>query len=297
MGDIDRGGVFAQLYGTIALLDADERARVKGMVVNKFRGDRAILEPGLKTLEELCGVPVAGVVPYLHVDIDDEDSLTERFYRPAAKGLIDVAVIRLPYISNFTDFAPFERQMSVSLRYAERGELGRPDMIILPGTKSTIADLIWLRESGLEAESCRRPIPARWCSASAVPDSGTTSPSGWFGTTKSAAWASLMDTVFRGERCKRRRRACSACARCSRPFPAWPTSYEIHMGAAESDGAHGRGQCLRQLYPRGFDAPNLRRLSGRCAAKGIDYNALEDGSAAYKERQYDLADAVRAGLT
>ena len=106
VGDIDRGGVFAQLYGTIALLDGEERRRVKGTIVNKFRGDRAILQPGLEQLERLCGVPVAGVVPYLHVDIDDEDSLTERFCRATARKLVDIAVIRLPRISNFTDFSP-----------------------------------------------------------------------------------------------------------------------------------------------------------------------------------------------
>ena len=109
VGDIDRGGVFAQLYGTVALQSEEDRRRIKGVVVNKFRGDRAILEPGLKTLEELCGVPVAGVVPYLHVDIDDEDSLSERFGRDKEPRLIDIAVIRLPRISNFTDFSPFER--------------------------------------------------------------------------------------------------------------------------------------------------------------------------------------------
>ena len=115
VGDIDRGGVFAQLYGTIALLEQDERARIKGTIVNKFRGDRAILESGLKTLEELCGVPVAGVIPYTHADIDDEDSLTERFNKSAERKLIDIAVIRLPRISNFTDFSPFERYGNVSL--------------------------------------------------------------------------------------------------------------------------------------------------------------------------------------
>ena len=101
-GDIDRGGVFAQLYGTVALLEPEERARVKGVIVNKFRGDRAILEPGLRMLEELCGVPVAGVVPYVHADIDDEDSLSGRFDREAVSKRIDIAVIRLPRISNFT---------------------------------------------------------------------------------------------------------------------------------------------------------------------------------------------------
>ena len=147
IGDIDRGGVFAQLYGTIALLEPDERTRVKGTIVNKFRGDRAILEPGLRQLEAICGVPVAGVVPYTTADIDDEDSLTERFSRDTARKLVDIAVIRLPKISNFTDFSPFERYENVSLRYVDHvGALGTPDMILLPGTKSTIADLRWLRE-------------------------------------------------------------------------------------------------------------------------------------------------------
>ena len=152
VGDIDRGGVFAQLYGTVALQSEEDRRRIKGVVVNKFRGDRAILEPGLKTLEELCGVPVAGVVPYLHVDIDDEDSLSERFGRDKETRRIDIAVIRLPRISNFSDFSPFERYENVSLRYVERArDLRAPDMIVIPGTKSTIADLYWLRQSGLEA--------------------------------------------------------------------------------------------------------------------------------------------------
>ena len=152
VGDIDRGGVFAQLYGTVALLEEDERRRIKGVVVNKFRGDRAILEPGLKTLEQLCGIPVAGVIPYAHLDIDDEDSLTERFDRSKERKLLDIAVIRVPRISNFTDFSPFEHYGNVSLRYVDQvSDLHQPDMILLPGTKSTIADLRWLRQSGLEA--------------------------------------------------------------------------------------------------------------------------------------------------
>ena len=120
VGDIDRGGVFAQLYGTVALLEPDERARIRGTIVNKFRGDKKILEPGLKTLEELCGVPVAGVVPYVHLDIDDEDSLSTRFDRGSERRAIDIAVVRLPRISNFTDVSPFERYENVSVRYIER---------------------------------------------------------------------------------------------------------------------------------------------------------------------------------
>lgn len=151
-GDIDRGGVFAQLYGTIALLEEQERKRIKGTIINKFRGDRMILEPGIKMLEELCGVPVAGVIPYLHLDIDDEDSLTERFQQGSGQKPIDIAVIKLPRISNFTDFSPFEQHPIVSLRYVTcLNELRQPDMIILPGTKSTISDLLWLRQNGLEA--------------------------------------------------------------------------------------------------------------------------------------------------
>ena len=164
VGDIDRGGVFAQLYGTVALLEEDERRRIKGVVVNKFRGDRAILEPGLKTLEQLCGIPVAGVIPYTHIDIDDEDSLTERFDRSKERKLLDIAVIRVPRISNFTDFSPFEHYENVSLRYVDQvSDLHQPDMILLPGTKSTIADLRWLRQSGLEAAILGKPpTPVRW---------------------------------------------------------------------------------------------------------------------------------------
>ena len=120
VGDIDRGGVFAQLYGTVALLEEKERRRVKGTVVNKFRGDRAILQPGIDMLEKLCGVPVAGVVPYLHVDIDDEDSLSTRFQRDDTRKAIDIAVVRLPRISNFTDISPLERFPNVSVRYVEK---------------------------------------------------------------------------------------------------------------------------------------------------------------------------------
>ena len=120
VGDIDRGGVFAQLYGTVALLEPEERARIKGTVVNKFRGDRAILEPGIRILEDLCQVPVAGVIPYVHVDVDDEDSLSERFSRGTERKLLDIAVIRLPRISNFTDFSPFEHYENVSLRYVDQ---------------------------------------------------------------------------------------------------------------------------------------------------------------------------------
>lgn len=152
VGDIDRGGVFAQLYGTIALLKEEERSMVKAMVINKFRGDVSLLSPGLDMLEKLTGKPVAGVIPYLPVNIEDEDSLAERLTRKTFGSVIDIAVIRLPRLSNFTDFAAFEATPGVGVRYVGRAsDLGNPDMVILPGTKSTISDLKWLRECGLEA--------------------------------------------------------------------------------------------------------------------------------------------------
>ncbi len=151
-GDIDRGGVFAHLAGTLMLLEEDERALVKGLVINKFRGDLEILKPGLTMIEELTKVPVAGVIPYMNLDLDDEDSLTERFDRKGGAGLVDIAVIRLPRISNFTDFNSLECVPGVDLRYVKTaGELKHPDLVILPGTKNTMEDLLWMRQNGMEA--------------------------------------------------------------------------------------------------------------------------------------------------
>jgi len=150
-GDIDRGGVFAQLYGTVALLEPDERARIKGLIINKFRGDVEILRPGLAMLEEKTHLPVLGVVPYLKVDIEDEDSLSERLDADKAVKPLDLAIVRLPHISNFTDFMPLEQHPLLGVRYVQNARtLGTPDLILLPGTKNTIDDLLWLRQSGLE---------------------------------------------------------------------------------------------------------------------------------------------------
>lgn len=157
VGDIDRGGVFAQLYGTVKLLTEEEQSRIKGLIINKFRGDASILDSGLAKITELTKIPVVGVLPYIKVDIDDEDSLSERLTKVAAQSFIDIAVIRLPRLSNFTDFAVFEQMNEVSVRYVDSVKnLGEPDMIIVPGTKSTIEDLLWLRQSGLEAWIMRK---------------------------------------------------------------------------------------------------------------------------------------------
>mgnify|MGYP004498162555 FL=1 len=151
VGDIDRGGVFAQLLGTLMLLEESEKERVKGLIINKFRGDKTILDPGVVMLEERGHVPVVGVVPYMELSIDDEDSLSSRFDR-REEGLIDIAVIRYPRISNFTDLSVLEQIEQVSVRYVDSvRDLHHPDMIVLPGSKNTMADLKWMRENGLEA--------------------------------------------------------------------------------------------------------------------------------------------------
>lgn len=154
VGDIDRGGVFAQLYGTMQLVTPEEKQRIKAMIINKFRGDPSLLDSGIKQIEALCHIPVAGVVPYMEIDIDDEDSLGEHLSRRSPAGdapEIEIAVIRFPRLSNFTDFSVFSCIPGVKLTYVSQvSALKTPDLMILPGTKNTIADLLWMRENGLE---------------------------------------------------------------------------------------------------------------------------------------------------
>lgn len=312
VGDIDRGGVFAQLYGTVALLEEDERDRIKGTIVNKFRGDRAILEPGLKTLEDLCGVPVAGVIPYTHVDIDDEDSLTERFDKSTERKLIDIAVIRLPRISNFTDFSPFERYGNVSLRYVDSvGDLHQPDMIILPGTKSTIADLRWLRQCGLEAAIHKAANAGTLvfgvCGGYQMLGRTVSDPEQVeaAGTTEILGMGLLeMDTIFLGEKVQTQTAGVfSGISGMLSDLNGMAYSgYEIHMGRSEEEMPALTGaDNVYGSYVHGiFDASGISDtiLKAICVKKGIDFDALETFNISeYKERQYDLlADAVRSGL-
>ena len=312
IGDIDRGGVFAQLFGTIALLEPDERARVKGTIINKFRGDRTILEPGLRQLEALCGVPVAGVVPYAPVDIDDEDSLSARFTKNTARKLLDIAVIRLPRISNFTDFSPFERYEGVSLRYIDRvSSLGAPDLILLPGTKSTIADLQWLRQSGLEAailkEAARGTLVFGVCGGNQMLGRSICDPDGveTAGETEIRGMGLLpVDTVFRGEKVQRQTRGVfsGVCGMLAGLNGLSYEGYEIHMGRSEKSlpPLIGSGSVYGSYVHGIFDAPGIADaiLTAICRMRSFDPAALGAFDVhAYKERQYDLlADTVRAGL-
>ncbi len=152
VGDIDRGGVFASLLGTLWLLKPEDRGLVKALVINKFRGDKSLLEPGLRFLEGKAGVPVAGVIPYFQdIHIAQEDSVAlEELKRGNESPQVDIAVIRLPHISNFDDFDPLAGEEGVRLRYVDSVEgMGGPDLTIIPGSKTTVADLDWLHGSGL----------------------------------------------------------------------------------------------------------------------------------------------------
>ena len=312
VGDIDRGGVFAQLYGTIALLEPQEQQRIKGTIVNKFRGDRAILQPGIDILEKICGVPVAGVIPYTHVDIDDEDSLSTRLHTGDGRKDIDIAVVKLPRISNFTDVSPLERFESVSVRYIERpDQLHQPDMILLPGTKSTIADLLWLRQSGLEAAICQQAargcIVFGICGGYQMLGASVRDPLGVeaAGVTEIKGMGLLpMDTVFQGEKVQQQT---------SGVFGEIPgalhslsgmkyTGYEIHMGRSRQQLAPlvNQGNVYGSYIHGIFDGAGIAQaiIGDLAARKGIDPGTLTVfDPERYKQEQYDkLADAVRGGL-
>ena len=159
VGDIDRGGVFAQLLGTLMLLEDDEKALVKGLVINKFRGDKTLLDPGIDMLTEKGGIPTVGVLPYTCLSLDDEDSLSERLENTPnidaginTLGKINIAVVRLPRISNFTDFSAFDPIKEVNVIYVTNpSEIEKADMVIIPGSKNTIGDMKWMRTKGIEA--------------------------------------------------------------------------------------------------------------------------------------------------
>ncbi|MBR2591128.1 MAG: cobyric acid synthase [Clostridia bacterium] len=308
VGDIDRGGVFAQLYGTIELLEAEERAMVKATVINKFRGDPAILAPGLEMLERLVKVPCAGVVPYITADIDDEDSLSERLGATASKE-IDIAVIRLPRISNFTDFSAFEHFAGVSLRYVrERAQFGNPDMVILPGSKSTIADLKWLRQSGLEGEILRFAAKGNpvfgICGGLQMLGMRISDPLGSEGGGSIEGMGLLpFETVFNAQ--KTRKQTTGTFAGVKGMFSSLNglcfKGYEIHMGQSGAgkdvlQSGNVYGSYIHGIFDEnGIAETIVRALYER---KGLSFSPDAPFDLhAYKESQYDqLAAAVRAAL-
>lgn len=149
VADIDKGGVFASIYGTVMLLSEDDRNRIKGIIINKFRGDKELLKPGIDMIEDLVHIPVIGIVPYMDINLDEEDGACDFNYKD--NGCIKISVIKLPRISNFTDFDGFKLEEDVSLNFITKPEkIGDSDMLIIPGSKNTIEDLRWLKKRGFE---------------------------------------------------------------------------------------------------------------------------------------------------
>ena len=315
VGDIDRGGVFAQLYGTVALLEPAERSRIVGTVVNKFRGDPEILRPGLAMLEEKTGVPVLGVVPYTRAQIDDEDSLAPALGETRVHKPVDVAVIRLPRISNFTDFTPLEYHPALGVRYvASLRELGSPDMVILPGTKSTMDDLMWLRQSGLEAAVMKlasggTPVLGV-CGGYQMLGEELSDPEGAErGGTMAGMGLLPCRTVFAPQKTRTRVTARVGAG----PFEgAALEGYEIHMGQTRGtaepfcvlgdgrpEGAV-RGNVFGSYLHGLFDSGELTERLGRwlLERKGLrPEEAAVESHRAFQERQFDiLADEVRRAL-
>lgn len=317
-GDIDRGGVFAQLYGTVELLEPEERNRIRGLIINKFRGDKTILDPGIEMLEEKCGIPVVGVAPYLDIQVEDEDSLTERFDRDQETGLIDIAVIRIPRISNFTDFNPLESIPGVSLRYVKHtSDLKNPDVIILPGTKNTMEDLRWLRESGMEAlilkVADRGTLIFGICGGYQMLGETLSDPHGVEAGGSMRGMGLLpMDTIFAEK--KTRTQVTGRFLDLDGDYETLSevefTGYEIHMGdsvrrnpakpcTSVRDGVTGKekteGTFTRNVcgtYVHGiFDKEEIALALIRAAGKkkGVDVSRMEGVDfASFKEQQYDI---------
>ena len=323
-GDIDRGGVFAQLLGTLMLLEDDERAMVKGLIVNKFRGDKTILDPGLDILRERSGIPIAGVIPYTMLDIDDEDSMSDRLSVRGAKEPVDIAVVRLPKVSNFTDFIALDAIEGVGVRYVSRpSDMGEPDLIILPGTKNTIADLKWLRESGVETVLLKRAAAGTpvvgICGGYQMLGQEVSDPHGveGGGTVRGVGLLPIR-TVFEPE--KHQVRSRGRIAQVEGPLAALSGAvvegYEIHMGTTElldgapvceleGEGAVNSDGCWKGnvygSYLHGiFDTKECATAlaSALFEAKGLDAgNVHAVDMKAYKEEQYDkLAQAMRDNM-
>jgi adenosylcobyric acid synthase len=331
VADIERGGVFAQLVGTWELLGAADRARVAGFIINKFRGDVSLLEPGLDFLHERTGVPVLGVLPYRpDLQIDQEDSLGLDATATAGDGEprpdeLDVAVARLPGLSNFTDFWPLARRAGVRVRYVERGaDLGHPDLVILPGTKTTVRDLAWLRRAGLAdrlialAAEASGPMILGLCGGFQMLGTRIDDPLGVESGEPSVAGLGLLDVTTRFTATKARHRVSGTVLASDAPL----VGYEIHMGetvrgpAAEPwcrltrlsdgetvlDGALGHGGRVIGTYVHGlfdsapFAAGFVNQLRARRGLPPLDDASARDHREVLGARYAGLADLLRNHL-
>ena len=317
-GDIDRGGVFAQLLGTMELLSDDERASVKGLIINKFRGDKSLLDSGIEMLEERVNVKVAGVLPFMRLKLDDEDSLSERF-DVNKRGAVDIAVIRLPRISNFTDFNIFEQSELISVRYiTSPGEISGADALIIPGSKNTIADLEWMKSNGffgaVKAFAETKPVFGI-CGGFQMLGMSISDPyhTEAGGTTK-ALGLLPVETVMLEK--KTRMQASGQLNEIGGVFSGMSdtgySGYEIHTGETRMDGgivgvsssdkvvvSDGKNVCGTYIHGI-FDSTDIAETFVRSISKS---ERLPDGPGlfmdnnAFKEEQYDkLADIMREHL-
>ena len=327
VGDVDCGGVFAQLFGTHMLLDEDEKPYVKAHVINKFRGDKSILDPGIEQLEQRMGIPVAGVIPHTLLDIDEEDGFSGMDDAPLPPGaaLLDIAVIKLPRISNFTDFAALQSIEGVNVRFvAQPNDMGEPDLILLPGTKSTISDLRWLRECGLETMILRahaNGIPVMGiCGGYQMMGQEVSDPEGAEGGGSIRGIGLLpTKTVFIPvkHQVQSHGRIAQNDGLLSNLAGVEVEGYEIHMGrtdllggqpllelemdngATKADGCCFEGACGCYLHGI-FDSQTCAQglINALLKAKGLDENAVQaHDMASYRETQYDkLASVIRESM-
>ena len=294
VADIDRGGVFASVYGSIMLQSPEDRRRIKGIIINKFRGDMRLFDEGRQLLERLCGVPVLGVIPYftdIHIEEEDSVSLAQK-HRQLAEGKVNVAVVLLRHISNFTDFDTLERDPRVNLFYTSNTrDIRQADIVILPGTKSTLDDLLELRRNGcaqaiLQAHREGRRVVGI-CGGFQMLGQTIDDPDGIEGTVSRLPGLGLLPVHTTMAAAKKTEQVtfCFHGAECH--------GYEIHQGVSDVAEAVVEGDHCLGTYIHGIldNAPVvdylLSGLTAERAAAAFDYRA-------FKEQQYDqLADHVR----
>ncbi len=300
VGDIDRGGVFAAIVGTLALLDLADRERIAGFVINKFRGDRSLLEPGLEFLEQYTGKPVLGVVPHLGpLRLADEDSLSleDRLERTAPeRGELDIAVVALPHLANFDDFTPLEHEPGVSVRFVtEPSSLALADLVILPGTKTTVADLDWLRRTGIAAAVVARALAGDLvlgiCGGCQMLGIAILDPERVESPRERSAGLELLNLVTRFQKHKT---TAQVLARVNAPSFFAPegaeiSGYEIHMG--ELSAEPGTARPFRLLSRNG--AP-IEALDGAISSAGNVVGTLLHGALENPSLREHLLGALRA---
>ena len=311
VGDIDRGGVFASVYGSIMLQTPEDRALIKGIIINKFRGDMRLFDEGRRMLEDLCGIPVLGVIPYYKdIYIDEEDSVSlEKKQRQLAEGKVNIAVILLRHISNFTDFDTLERDPRVNLFYTNNtSDLQEADIIILPGTKSTLDDLLELRRNGCAQAILRAhrngKLVVGICGGYQMLGQTVNDPDGIEGSISSLPGLGLLPihTTMTAEKTTRQ---------VTFPFNGQTCQgYEIHQGVSDTDQAILQTDHCIGTYIHGFldNAPVIEHLlskhvnhgnQGDCPLceqrSGLHGDCPHESSPeSFKDQQYDkLAAHVR----